>query len=55
MTFFAKRDYLDGFQDDNKQFEEGLLLKWNQKIMKKSKILISAPIWPKFGLYDFFC
>ena len=55
MTFFTTHDYLDGFQDDNRQFEEGLLLKWNQKIMKKSKIHISAPIWLKFGLYDFFC
>ena len=27
MTFFTTHDYLDGFQDDNRQFEEGLLLK----------------------------
>ena len=26
MTFFTTHDYLDGFQDDNRQFEEGLLL-----------------------------
>ena len=27
MTFFTTHDYLDGFQDDNRQFEEGLSLK----------------------------
>ena len=37
--FFAIHDYLDDFQDINKQFGEGLLLRWNLKVMKKSKYI----------------
>ena len=53
MTFFTTHDYLDGFQDDNRQFEEGLLLKWNQKIMKKSKYTFMLQLCWKFCCVKF--
>ena len=51
ISFLVNREHLDGFQVDNGQFREVLLLMWNQKTMKNSKIHISYPIGLKFCLY----
>ena len=55
ISLLGMRNYLDGFKTNTRSYNDTLLLEWNPKTMKKSKIYDFAPISMKFGMDKSFC